>query len=401
MKTLLLSTALTVFASPVFAQNPTVGNEHRPNEHTVACLEAPTRDCAFTAALQTVIGEEFGIERAKVLIGVARSMIDTGQVEQAKQTLMLALDEARSVRLTLVTQEKITEIAPLMARAGDVAGGLALVEELQNESVKDTTLTEIAEEAIKTGKLADARVALSQVSNRSKAFWRELSLLSRAPRASLATVDLKELEAGVRELDRVDQLYRGLVQLAVVADRKGDAAERNGYLTEADELFSGVIGIGTRADVTAQRVRSMYDAGMDPAFVRTSYDLAVLHGDRLRDDTSRADFAYKIGAVEAGIGYLETALDRTAIFKEVDAKATYLASLRANGGQDELAGRFRDVLNEVGQIQGAYERDIVRLSLLEGALENADIALARNIVRTIEDDDNQALALALMAPLLD
>ncbi|WP_417458361.1 tetratricopeptide repeat protein [Kordiimonas sp.] len=401
MKTLLLSTALTVFASPVFAQNTTVGNEHRPNEHTVACLEAPTRDCAFTAALQTVIGEEFGIERAKVLIGVARSMIDTGQVDQAKQTLMLALDEARSVRLTLVTQEKITEIAPLLARAGDVAAGLALVEELQNESVKDTTLTEIAEEAIKSGQLADARVALSQVTNRSKAFWRELSLLSRAPRSALAAVDLKELEAGVRALARVDQRYRGLVQLAVVADRKGDAAERNGYLSEADEMFSGVVGIGTRADVTAQRVRSMYDAGMDPAFVRTSYDLAILHGDRLREDAAKADFATKIGAVEAGIGYLGSALDRLATFKEVDAKASYLASLRTTSSQGDLAGQFRGVLSEVGQIQGAYERDIVRLSLLEGALGNADIGLATNIVSSMEDDDNQALALALMAPLLD
>ncbi|WP_417460281.1 tetratricopeptide repeat protein [Kordiimonas sp.] len=401
MKTLLLSTALTVFASPVFAQSPTVGTEHRPNEHTVACLEAPTRDCAFTAALQTVINEEFGIERAKVLIGVARSMIDTGQIDQAKQTLMLALDEARSVRLTLVTQEKITEIAPLMARAGDVAAGLALVEELQNESIKDTTLTEIAEEAIKSGQLADARVALAQVSNRSKAFWRELSLLSRAPRAALAAVNLKDLEVGVRALERIDQQYRGLVQLAVVADRKGDAAERNGYLTEADEMFSGVIGIGTRADVTAQRVRTMYDAGMDPAFVRTSYDLAILHGDRLREEASQADFASKIGAVEAGIGYLDAALDRLSTFKQVDAKATYLSSLRTTSGQEELAGQFRDVLSEVGQVQGAYERDIVRLSLLEGALGNADINLARNIVRTIEDDDNQALALALMAPLLD
>eukprot|EP00657_Telonema_sp_P-1_P011334 TRINITY_DN636_c0_g1_i4.p2 TRINITY_DN636_c0_g1~~TRINITY_DN636_c0_g1_i4.p2 ORF type:complete len:167 (+),score=30.43 TRINITY_DN636_c0_g1_i4:496-996(+) len=166
-------------------------------------------------------------------------------------------------------------------------------------------------------------------------------------------------------------------------------------------MFSGVIGIGTRADVTAQRVRTMYDAGMDPAFVRTSYDLAILHGDRLREEASQADFASKIGAVEAGIGYLDAALDRLSTFKQVDAKATYLSSLRTTSGQEELAGQFRDVLSEVGQVQGAYERDIVRLSLLEGALGNADINLARNIVRTIEDDDNQALALALMAPLLD
>ena len=103
MKKLLFFTFLTAIAMPALAQNDSVSTEHRPNEHTMACLEAPTRDCAFTSALQTVIGEEFGIERAKVLIGVARAMIETGQKDQAIQTLMLALDEARSVRLTLVT----------------------------------------------------------------------------------------------------------------------------------------------------------------------------------------------------------------------------------------------------------------------------------------------------------
>ena len=401
MRALVLSTMLTVITGPTLAQNASVSSDHRPNEHTIACLEAPTRDCAFTAALQTVIGEEFGIERAKVLIGVARSMIDTGQSEQAVQTLMLALDEARSVRLTLVTQEKITEIAPLLARAGDVAGGLALAQELQNDSVKDVVLGKIAEESMIAGDLADAKVALAQIGNTSKAFWRELGLLARAPRAALATVDMAELDKKVRALDRPDLRYQGIVQLAIIADRKGDAGGRNAYLSEADELFTSVVGIGSRAEVTAQRVRAMFDAGMDPAFIAASYDLALLHGGRLRNAAMQADFASKVGSVEAATGYLESALDRLQYFTEVDAKAHYLASLRSGAEQSMLAAQFREVLNEVGQLQGAYERDIVRLTLLEGALGNTDLYLARHIVEAMEDDDNQALALALMAPLLD
>ena len=400
MNKLLLSTVLGMVATPAFAQNPTVSNDHKPNEHTIACLEAPTRDCAFTSALQTVIAEEFGIERAKVLIGVARSMIETGQTDQAIQTLMLALDEARSVRLTLVTQAKITEIAPLLARAGDVSGALALIEELQNESVKDTVLTEIAEEAIKSGQLADARVALGEMQNRAKAFWRELSLLARASRESLATVKLADLDPQVRALDRADQRYRGIVQLAVIADRMGDVAERNGYLAEADEMFAGVVGIGTRADVTAQRLRAMYDAGMNETLVNASYELALLHGGRLRDSAQLADFAAKVGPAEAGLGYLDAALARLDAFRQVDAKAAYLASLRPEVGEEKLAEQIRGVLSEVEQLDGAYERDTVRLKLLEGALGNADIELASGIVKAMEDDDNQALALALMAPLL-
>ena len=263
MKKLLFSTFLTAIAMPALAQNDSVSTEHRPNEHTMACLEAPTRDCAFTSALQTVIGEEFGIERAKVLIGVARAMIETGQKDQAIQTLMLALDEARSVRLTLVTQEKITVIAPLLARAGDGAGALALAEELQNDGIRDAVLAKISEEAISAGKLADARVALGQMSNQVKAFWRELSLLPRAPREALATVDIAGLETKVRAIEVPDQRYQGMVQLAILADRMGRPGDRNAYLAEADELFSSVVGISSRATIAAparpQHVRSGHE----------------------------------------------------------------------------------------------------------------------------------------------
>lgn len=401
MKNLLFSTLVAAAAVPGFAQDDSVTSEHVPNEHTIACLEAPTRDCAFTAALQTVIGEEFGIERAKVLIGVARAMIDTGQAEQAAQTLMLALDEARSVRLTLVTQEKITEIAPLLARAGDVAGALALSEELQNDGIKDSVLAEIAEEAISAGKLADARVALGQMANQVKAFWREMALLGRAPREAVATIDLAALEAKVRGLDRVAQKYQGLIQLAIIANHMSRPGDRNAYLAEADELFSGVVGLGSRAEVTAQRARSMFDAGMDPAFVNESYELALLHGGRLRNNMALADFAKKVGVIEAARGDLESALGRLEYFTAVDEKAQYLASLRTSSDQSIFAAQVREVLGEIDELQGAYERDIVRLTLLEGALGNSDLYLARQVVEAMEDDDNQALALALMAPLLD
>ncbi|SDE52521.1 MULTISPECIES: hypothetical protein [Kordiimonas] len=401
MKKLLFSTFLTAIAMPALAQNDSVSTEHRPNEHTMACLEAPTRDCAFTSALQTVIGEEFGIERAKVLIGVARAMIETGQKDQAIQTLMLALDEARSVRLTLVTQEKITVIAPLLARAGDGAGALALAEELQNDGIRDAVLAKISEEAISAGKLADARVALGQMSNQVKAFWRELSLLPRAPREALATVDIAGLETKVRAIEVPDQRYQGMVQLAILADRMGRPGDRNAYLAEADELFSSVVGISSRATIAAQRARSMFEAGMNEAFVQESYELALLHGGRVRNTMGLVDFAKKVGVIEAARGDLETALSRLEFFIAVDEKAQYLASLRAGSNQSIFAAEMRELLNEVGELQGAYERDLVRLTLLEGALGNSDMYLARHVVEAMEDDDNQALALALMAPLLE
>ncbi|MBV1900699.1 MAG: hypothetical protein KUG56_03395 [Kordiimonadaceae bacterium] len=401
MKIILATSAIFTLSAAALAVQLPVTNDHKPNAHTVACLEAPTRDCAFTAALQTVINEEFGIERAKVLIGIARSMIATDQNKQAIQTLMLALDEARSVNLSLVTREKITEIAPLLARAGDTAGALALVEELEMPAVKDRVLFEIAKEAGSTGAIADARVALAQTQNKTRAFWRELTILAHSSKKALASINIDGFLAKVRTADRVELQYRGLIQLAIIADRSGLPGDRNALIAEADELFLSVISIHQRAASTADRARSMFEADMAPVFIDESYALAMKHGRRLRGNEVRSSFADKVGVIEAASGKLEMALSRLEVFVDAAAKAQYLSQLRASRDSSLLTAEMRAVLMQAAEIEGAYDRDLVRLTLLEGALVNEDIFLAQFIVAAIEDDDNQAYGLALMAPLLE
>lgn len=397
----LVSSTLTVGAVAQNGQNGAAVGNHRPNEYTLACLEAPTRDCAFSSALQTVIAEDFGIERSKVLVAVARAMIATGQAQEAIETLMLALDEARSVNLSLVTQEKITEIAPLLARANDTASALALVQEIQIGSVRERTLIDIARENMVAGRIADANVALGQMASPTRAFWQRLRLLPLAPTSAVATVDVSALEAQVREFTQTSQLYRGLVLLAVLSDRKGEPADRQGYLMEADELFSGLIGLNERALATAHRLRAMYDGQMDDALLDESYALFLLHSGRVRSIETQMSIAEIIGVVEADRGGLEAAVKRMTFFPEVADKARYLSSLRSVADEGSLAAEIRMMLAEVAELEGVYERDLVRLQLLEGALANNDLALARRVIASIEDDDNQARGLALAAPLLE
>lgn len=394
--------ALQALALPqkALAQD-TVATDHLPNKHTAICLEAPTRDCAIQAAIQTVVAEEFGIERAKVLIAVARTLIATGKQEDAKQTLAVALEEARAVRLSLVTQEKITEIAPLLARAGDIDGAIELAGELQNDSIRDLVMFRIAEEAALMGRLDKGREALSKTRNPNRAFWRELTLTAKTPRSALEGLNYAALEARVRQVERPDLRYRGLILLAVIADRRGEPGDRNALISEADEMFPSIVGIHPRATATADRARSMHDAGMDDALVQASYNMALVHGDRLRGNEPLQSFAKIIGAVEAANGNLQAALKRLDFFINVDDKARYLASLQAGRDKSILAAEVRSVLDEVAELDGAYERDLVRVSLLEGALLNEDLSLAIHIVEAMEDDDNQALAIALMAQLLE
>ncbi len=398
--TIALAAVISVPALAQNGQNGQIANSHKPNEYTLACLEAPTRDCAFSAALQTVIAEEFGVERSKVLIAVARALIETGQRNQAIETLMLALEEARSVNLSLVTQEKITEIAPILARANDTASALALVEELQISSVKQRTLIAIARENILAGRLADANVALSQMESPTRAFWQRLRMLPLAPVSALQALDIKALEAQVRAFEQPDMVYRGLILLAVIADKQGEPADRYTYLMEADELFSSLISLNVRALATAHRLRSMYDGGLTPALVQESYTLALLHSSRIRAPETLESIASLIGVVEADTGDLAAALKRMDVFAEVADKARYLSSLRAGSDRFTLSAEVRKLLADIVELDGVYERDLVRLQLLEGALANQDLGLAREVITAIEDDDNQAKGLALVAPLL-
>lgn len=395
--------AITLMAVPAQAQNGENGaaaSGHQPNEYTLACLDAPTRDCAFSAALQTVIAEEFGVERSKVLVAVARALIETGQQQQAIETLMLALDEARSVNLSLVTQEKISEIAPLLARAGDTAGALALIEELQIPSVKQRVLISVARENFAAGRIGEAEVALSQMSSETRAFWQKLRLLPLAPAGSLASVNIADLETQVRTFEQPDRLYRGLVALAVLSDRKGEPADRQSYLMEADELFTGLLSLNDRALATAHRLRAMYDGSMAPALIQESYDLMLLHASRVRSLETLASIAELVGVVEASLGNLDAAVQRMDIFTELPDKARYLSSLRSETDEGSLAVEVRMLLREIVDLEGVYERDLVRLQLLEGALGNDDLLLATRVIAAIEDDDNQARGLALAAPLL-
>ncbi len=395
-----LAAMISVAAHGQNGENGQAAPSHRPNEYTLACLEAPTRDCAFSAALQTVIAEEFGVERSKILVAVARALIATDQSGQAVDTLMLALEEARSVNLSLVTQEKITEIAPILARANDTASALALTQELQIATVKQRTLIEIARENIIAGRIADANVALAQMESPTRAFWQRLRLLPLAPVSALQAIDIQALEAEVRAFTQPERLYRGLVLLAVIADKQGQPADRYTYLAEADELFSKLISLNTRALATAHRLRSMYDGGLDPALIMESYQLALLHSSRIRGLETLESIATLIGVVEADGVNLEAAVKRMDVFSEVADKARYLSSLRATADKYSLSAEVRTLLTQVVELEGVYERDLVRLQLLEGALANDDIGLVKQVITAIEDDDNQAKGLALAAPLL-
>ncbi len=370
-----------------------------PNEYVSACLQSLSQECALRSALQTAIAEELGLEKATVLIGVAEALIDVGQDASALQTLSLALDETRDARLPLVTQEKIKSIAPLMARAGDFAGALALVEEIQIQSVQDQVLESLAAIAINDGDLASAQVALNQVGGQRRMFWRSLELYLKAPVSALKGLDLQAYEISINEQDRPDLKYRGLVTLALIERRRGDRELSDMYMAKAEALLANVISAQTLADMVSVKIQALYEVEgpgevLDAAFAAIGRSLSGAGRQKM------IVFANRVGPIEAATGRLDDALSRLDLMSELEARVSYVASLRPETPQAGLQTVARMLMAEIQPLESMFERDHLYLQLLEGVVATGDLVLAEELVRVVEDDDSQAIAIAKLAPLL-
>lgn len=397
----LLSVSIAVFSVDAAAQSDNgVSSRHRPNEHTLACLEDISRDCSFRAAIQTAIDEELGLEKSKILVGVARSMVRLGDTDRALRTLELAIEEARSARLSLVMQEKIRTIAPLMAEAGDIASALALAEEVQIAGVKDRVLEEIALNAARKGDVASALVALDQVSAPRRAFWRRMEVYLYAPVSMLPAVDLLPFVEGIEAEGTPAANYRGLITLGLIERRRGNAAVAEQFFAQADAIFATVVSSELQAELLSLKLRAFYESGADSGELDGIFsDLAAPRG-RLSRFSMEA-LSRRVGPIEAATGRAAAALLRLEQMNDLTEKARYLGSLSTGEPIAAHKAAITEVLGELSELESAYERDNLRLSLLDAAVGAQDLEMGIEIVRMLEDDDNQALGLALLAPLLE
>ncbi|WP_374764365.1 hypothetical protein [Yunchengibacter salinarum] len=375
---------------------------HTPNEHTLGCLTAPTRQCALNAPLQTVVDESLALERARVLTAVAESLIDLGQTGRARQTLTLALEEARSAGLSLVMQEKARQIAPLLARAGQVDQALKLAESIDIGNIQDQVYAGIAEEAANAGNMSGAQKALARMDDARRAFWREMKLLSRAPVAEIEARDLAALADKVRGHDAMLDRYRGLVLVGILHHRLDQAKQRDALFDEADALLTGAVGNPASARATAVKVRALYDADLgDSALFAPALEAARSAISNLRSTGARQTMARLIGPAEAGTGALSAALERLDDFGNLEERVRYFQTLSATDATPAFLERVSVLLAAIeSEIDDSYERDQLRLSLMAPVVASGAVDQAGAIVKAMEDDDNQAIGLARMAVML-
>ena len=99
------------------------------------------------------------------------------------------------------------------------------------------------------------------------------------------------------------------------------------------------------------------------------------------------------------IGNDAAALSRLSVLQTPDEKAGYLNKL-ISLNSEAAATAVEGVLEDIFTVDGAYDRDQLRLLVLEGVIASGNRDLALLVVSDLEDDDNQALGLSLTAQLL-
>lgn len=401
MATVLKYTSVLI---PVFLGSMTAfaqtGDNNEPGAAMVACVSAPSRDCAFSSALQTAVAEELSIERARILVAVSESLLAVGERDQAIGSLGLAVEEARNVGIDFVAQEKIKDIAPLYAAAGDFDMALSLAENLAIRLTKERVLSLLVKEAYAAGNKAAVDRALGGFVNESRRFWERLNHAVHAPAEMIAALDRSALEAQVRGLKRPDHLYRGLSLIAALSHKIGDMETRDRLLTETADVLDLVASDMIRADILTLRLQAFHTVDMEDDAFQETYRRASILADRIRAREEKWRLSVRLGSVEAQTGWAQRALDRVATFDAIAEKAEYLATLDALPALSSIGETLASLQSELDDVEDRFERDRLRLLMIRAAAAGDARDTAMSIVRSMEDDDTQAQALALVAKIL-
>ena len=374
---------------------------HKPSAEMQECLLAPTRACAIATSLGTVIKEEMGIERAKVLSALAEAFIDMKDMVQARGVLDMALEEARSVGISIALQIALKDIAPLYARLGEADMAFDLALEMQFEVTRDVVLREMASIFAAKGDFKAMQRALNGIHNKDKSFWFQVDVLKKTNQP-IPLDQLTTITATVETLNRYDLQYRGKSALAALKTKFNDPQGATILWDELDADFVKISGNSAKAQLAAVKVADMTFARLDDALIDDQLGFAQALALRIRSNGELQMLAGYLGPVEMMRGDEDTAVGRAIFFDEVSERLKYyikLAEVKHTQSLSLIKAINKDLI-KILAVDGAYERDGLRYHALRAAYEMKDVALIKRIIEATEDDDNQARGVALLSALL-
>lgn len=375
---------------------------HQMNPAVASCLEDLNQNCALTAAVKTVTEEQQAMERAKVLLAVAESMITLGQKDRAKRVLDMAIEAAESTKLSIAMTVTLREAIPLFARLGyfDVTGNL--LSKVDNQGLKDDLVMQVLrEKAAQDLTYAEMMTWAKLISSPEKAFWATLKVMEEEG-INLSAIALNDLGLQVEKQTTFAKKFRARASYAAILWKNGERQKAQTLFDKLDADFVLINAPSAKAQLASSKLAAMFNAGVDNGALTTMLDFTKKQAVSINDPDEKARFAERVGPVEIKLGRVGSAVIRSVYFQDLMTQVEYVEKLAELTGKpaDEISQRIDYLANQLSTIEDSYERDVYRYRLLRSALSIKDKGLVKQLIQSMEDDDNQARGLALLAAIL-
>ncbi len=378
---------------------------HNVPDPIIACLNAPTKACAFELSMATAISEILNIERAKVLIAVSRAMAETGKIADARMTLDMALEETRQSKMSFAVDAKMLDIAPVYAMIGDTDRAIALAATVPTPNGRDRILSRSAERAAIHGDVAGARKISQAVENRHRAIWVSLKamqyLVYKGNKQDI--VDFADsIYPAIIALKRPADKVLAMVRLSMIYKAGGNNEKASMLQEQTSDISESFTSYFMQARIAAAQLEFTVVNG-NKDIKNSALEKLLASEKRMNSLMDKSSIANEMGSALAFAGHTDIAAGYAKFYKEIREKSNYLktiAQVSDKGVNGTFSAVIDETLKESEAMENGYEADEVRMNLLHAARLVGDLALSRKIALTMQDDDNAAKALALIIPLL-
>lgn len=374
----------------------------RPTDPVERCLANPSRLCALAAALKVTAEETLAIERVDTLLAVSGTFAELGDLDRARATASLARDAAEDIGISVGTEQKLTELAGVLASLGAHEEALATAAALEDRFQRAHAFGAVALAEAGSGDIAAADRALDRIEEPLLSLKYAVEVSEALSARAIAATDLSStLEARLAKVDHPLLRPLGYARLAALHARAGNDSKAAALEEKAADAYGYLNSNAQRARLAA--ALALVDlaqgdrAGFDTLAQRAAYQ-ARLVGASYDQAQAVSDAA---AAMAAG-GRIDETVALAGLVEDLRAQSAFIDRLsRQQVAAEAVPAIAERVLRTAARDESPFERDRARLAVAEALARAGAVTRAIDVIAAIEDDDKQAQALAVLARRLD
>lgn len=387
----------------VSGPDPLTGQSSAVTEIVNSCLSAPTRSCALTSALMVTADEELPIIRVDLLMAIAETLIEIGDIPHAGETVDLARQAAEDIGISIGTEQKLAQITGMLTAIGRLDEAMDIVASLDDRFLKADALGAIAMAQAKNGQVQEAQTTLDQINEPLLALRYAAEITERISENSefAETVPVDALENRLASVDHRLLKALGESRLATIEARRGDMEKAQELDASAFETLPSITANHERARLYAALAMTRHAMG-DGAGYEDYVNRAANLAAPIRSDYDRTiAIADAVAALSLG-KHVERATALAGEITDLREQSALITRLSRKESTHAIVKAYADhVLRTAQTSDSRFERDRARLAIASALGKVAAVDQAVLVISGIEHFSARARALAVLARSID